>query len=657
MDDYDEVYSSLCDCSCVVRLQVYDEVNPDTGVKTPAKKFAVIQNTPTLYFDSNNQAFCWRIGGQDTGLIAQGPKGESGQNATFYIVQLGEPTEPISDTPATIYSKKVTRYMNNNGGWVDLAPATTPSDFKDANCIAFEPTNIDGDETPTSYFGKIVEEGDSFVVSCTNDNRIQTNLNLNWLAASFASIGTNKALKGLFVPIEHPVPDSGETYNDKPVHAIWHASTKGHAQIFSELHISPMGTYAGINTAANELSTIGSTEEGRLDAYSKLIYSDASLVFDYKDVFFIGHHNNDSDDENGVRIGIGTNDIFRRGDSVGYHSLIRFSDNSKVDMPGQNSQANITNIYTEHISTPTGTDDVIDLACKTLNISGKGGKNVVVNIGGDIHLKNHLIFENNVVSDGISVNQIKIEEQSGIDRHLDIRTDGLYLSKRNYGEYNNTGDDAKSVHQYIDGHLDVLGRVYIKRGATINDSITIANNTQDDIVHQIKVELGSIILSSQYGVYNSSVKIGLDEINIKSPTTRIGEGWNGDLSVHGVAWLHTLLFSGVEGEEVPIVNTDTVGVEKYIRAKTGGTISGQSIKMGWQIDDLLDGTIIIVNGGNPSGWATPATDSDKNGNYVWCPDLKQYISISGGIYIVLTESGIKRLYCVSSHYHEQGYLK
>lgn len=400
MDNYDEIYSSLYDCSCMVHLQAYEKVDPDTGVKTPTKKFVVIQNAPTLYFDTDLQAFCWRIGGQNTGLIAQGPKGDPGQNATFYIVELGD---AISDAPSTAERKMVTRYMDSNGGWAELGPEhPAPADFADAKCIAFEPTEINDDETPTSYFGKIVKGDDgSFSVSCTNENRIQTNLNLNWLAATFASIRTNKALKGLFIPIVPPRP--GSSYNKAPVHAIWHASARGSESIFSELHMSPMLMYAGIDGAANKLEEIeiGVRDGSRLSVYDDYIYTDQNnpvpLVFDYDSVIFAGHHNH----ANGVRIGIGTNNIFN--DSVGSNSLVRFSANSMVYMPGT-SYLEVGKINTDHI---VARNQDIDISCRNLNIFGKNaGSDSAVSIAGTLTVTRDTSLGTTTINGAATINGI-----------------------------------------------------------------------------------------------------------------------------------------------------------------------------------------------------------------------------------------------------------
>ena len=502
MDHYDEAYSSLYDCSGTVHLQVYEEVDPDTGIKTLAKKFVVIQNAPTLYFDTNVQAFCWRIGGQNTGLIAQGPKGDSGQSATFYIVELGDPKNPIPDAPAagaapaTSYTKKVTRYMDINGGWVNLADQPAPADFDKANCIAFEPTEINGDETPTSYFGKIVKgANETFIVSCTNDNRIQTNLNLNWLAATFASIRTTKALKGLFVPIESP--GIGSSYDTAPVHAIWHAPIGSYNSIFSELHVSPMATYAGIDTVANGLRDLPAGSKSRLSSYNSDIYTSSelgnsiSLVFDYNNVIFAGHNSG----ANGVRIGIGTNNIFT--DSVGTNSLVRFSANSKVDMPGT-SHLGVNEISTSHIFAD---NNDISLSCKNLNISGKEvGEDPLVYIAGALTVTGSTLLGTTIINGGATI----------------------------------TGRTT------IDDHLDVNGHTKITGGATINGVKTITSDGATTITSellgegssQIKVEIGQVTpqvtLTSSQSVHGSgarsSVEITPNKVNINSDILNITGG-------------------------------------------------------------------------------------------------------------------------------------
>lgn len=116
---------------------------------------------------------------------------------------------------------------------------------------------------------------------------------------------------------------------------------------------------------------------------------------------------------------------------------------------------------------------------KDLTVNGKAdlvsGATINGNatINDNLTIKNHLTFKNTGQNAGAtSVNIIQVEEKTyNTDRHLDLRTDGFYLSKGEFGNYNKTINDANAVHQYIDGHLDVYGKATINNGATINGGV------------------------------------------------------------------------------------------------------------------------------------------------------------------------------------------
>ena len=107
---------------------------------------------------------------------------------------------------------------------------------------------------------------------------------------------------------------------------------------------------------------------------------------------------------------------------------------------------------------------------------------------GDISLGNHLIFKNTATF-GNSVNLIKVEEKKGTNRHLDIRTDGLYLSKGEYGQESTTG----KVSLNVDGSIYTIGGggLTISGFSTFNNGLKINNGLESNrsIISSAKLSL------------------------------------------------------------------------------------------------------------------------------------------------------------------------
>ena len=107
---------------------------------------------------------------------------------------------------------------------------------------------------------------------------------------------------------------------------------------------------------------------------------------------------------------------------------------------------------------------------------------------GDISIGYHLIFKNTATS-GNSVNLIKVEEKNGTNRHLDIRTDGLYLSKGEYGQVLTTG----KVSLNVDGSIYTIGGggLTISGFSTFNNGLKINNGLESDrsIISSAKLSL------------------------------------------------------------------------------------------------------------------------------------------------------------------------
>lgn len=111
-------YDSIVDTTCMVQLTGYDS--------TGEPIYEMIKTLPSVYFDSDQGAFCWMFGGQKTGIIAQGPAGRDGINAVTHIFQANS-----ASTGETIIGKAWTGVQ-----FGELTSYQTPIHVGDA-CIVF----------------------------------------------------------------------------------------------------------------------------------------------------------------------------------------------------------------------------------------------------------------------------------------------------------------------------------------------------------------------------------------------------------------------------------------------------------------------------------------------------------------------------------------
>lgn len=79
---FEQIYKSI-------NVNEYDEeTDYSCVIYYNGSSFIAIQEFPTLYYDSSNNCFSWKINGVNTGLEAMGPRGFAGKDGVFKIVKV-----------------------------------------------------------------------------------------------------------------------------------------------------------------------------------------------------------------------------------------------------------------------------------------------------------------------------------------------------------------------------------------------------------------------------------------------------------------------------------------------------------------------------------------------------------------------------------------
>ena len=157
-------YSDKVDVSGTVTLTVVDNDN---------YTITVLHDFPTLYYDGD--VFRWKIGGRETGIIAQGPAGSNGKDGTIYMVKVSD-THPTEADKSTWY-KIESVWDRTTSSWKP-DPDEIVNDYIRAGetCVAFlsEATTEAGGETSSKiYITTVVSSGDVLYAVCNSTQQIQ----------------------------------------------------------------------------------------------------------------------------------------------------------------------------------------------------------------------------------------------------------------------------------------------------------------------------------------------------------------------------------------------------------------------------------------------------------------------------------------------------
>lgn len=177
--------------------------------------FFKTQTNPTIYYNTGEGAFCWKIGGTKTNLICQGPKGNDGKNGSLYIAKVGgkdkntgtyiinEILYNTNNSIAGIPPEGFEEYFGFEGGESILCISGKEVQDENGNPV-IDMTDVETFISPIQIISKVdgKKEYQEYHVSkkygCFHFDKIE---NLNALKILLDQVGlTPGLLKGLFVP-------------------------------------------------------------------------------------------------------------------------------------------------------------------------------------------------------------------------------------------------------------------------------------------------------------------------------------------------------------------------------------------------------------------------------------------------------------------------
>lgn len=224
------LYDNAADLSCVMY------------VKNNKAEFSATETYPTLYFDEDQGQFCWKWHGQETGILASGPRGETGAASQVFIAY----TDP-SEADGSEYTLNEFLIKYGTGSTIkpnELINLYAPID--DVGNVEFEkligwPVIVMPKEGEKPQLGKFWvstisditktkdENGYKITAICENSNCLVTEFNLdefwqdiegmhvNYLGVDDSGKSKDEC-KGYAIPA-WPVDDDDPT--EKPIHMLY----------------------------------------------------------------------------------------------------------------------------------------------------------------------------------------------------------------------------------------------------------------------------------------------------------------------------------------------------------------------------------------------------------------------------------------------------
>lgn len=103
-------YQNLVDLSCII----YYSIN-DVGSGSQGGTFYTVKSFPTIEYDATSSNFYWKIYGSNSGLIAQGPKGDSVSNALTFCTYSDDINTDEENNKYVTISKVLVTYTETEG--------------------------------------------------------------------------------------------------------------------------------------------------------------------------------------------------------------------------------------------------------------------------------------------------------------------------------------------------------------------------------------------------------------------------------------------------------------------------------------------------------------------------------------------------------------
>lgn len=240
-------YDEKIDVSGTVALTVISNNNYTT---------TVLHDFPTLYYKQN--AFRWKIGGQETGIIAQGPSGANGKDGTIYMVKVSN-NHPSDDDKKDWY--QIDAVWDRIGSeWKpnSLDPKPITDYIKEGDvCVAFLEETTEESEITSSkiYITTVVSSNNILYAICDITQQIQFEAGLDIV---------EKFMNGLPYSSTQPtetdwiglhVQDSQDNNDDQPFyqHMIHSESLVGNQEAgkLGDLIIEPINRKNGVGPAVD----------------------------------------------------------------------------------------------------------------------------------------------------------------------------------------------------------------------------------------------------------------------------------------------------------------------------------------------------------------------------------------------------------------------
>lgn len=431
------------------------------------EKYDKINILPSLYYDQYKDDICWKFNGNESGVSAIGVKGMDGKDSSFQIVHVTlDEKQTISNTTSGTV-KGIFKFNKTNTEPIWNTNPTDISNLVEGNAI-ISITDIISNTVYLAY-GEIkkekVNEKDEFVAYWNLDTVIDKLAygTINSYFYDMRNVDSIPANTPRYIAIPAISSDS-DTSSD--AHTISNIAAKSRDLKFQ---YAP-DVFTGQDSSQKKLLD----DSG--DATHKAIFENYNVEIKKGDLDIpsgeirIGTTDGLGTIKIGKTSGLGT--ITNTGKNVIINYTTDGDSKASIEVGYVGRQSKGKSIPTVTVNPSLRVSGSLSVT-KTASLNGGAIINENATINNNLTVKDHLIFKNNGKNAGAtSVNIIRVEEKKyNTDRHLDIRTDGLYLSKGEFGNYKNTQTDANAVCQYIDGHLDVYGKATINNGATINGGV------------------------------------------------------------------------------------------------------------------------------------------------------------------------------------------
>lgn len=207
-------YSGLLDLSKVIYL---NSIDVDESGSTTTYTMSSINSVPCLYYNSDLGSFCWKLNGEETGMIAQGVPGKDGTSANSYVLRIdGEVSTPglykVTEIlrPYWDEEKEESKY-----GWEPI----TDKDIENLDgitCMIIGDVSSDkAASTAEVFFSPVIKVNGSAKAYCNREYESSNCLNVNIAHSLFGETMANwigpdkeKPIKGLSVPFNSEFSDS-----------------------------------------------------------------------------------------------------------------------------------------------------------------------------------------------------------------------------------------------------------------------------------------------------------------------------------------------------------------------------------------------------------------------------------------------------------------